>query len=134
MLSLVSIFPRSGFTPLPPPIFSGLKIGDFPELCVASLTILYYLIIRSDFYREMLTLLLSGMKLIMNFIPNHTSNQHAWFEASRKRENSYTDYYIWRNGREMQNCSTNPPNNWVRTSLLCDIRKVLQFEERTAHS
>ena len=40
LLSLVSISPKLLFTPLPPPIFSELKIGDFRGLCVASL-ILY---------------------------------------------------------------------------------------------
>ncbi|MCF6409342.1 alpha-glucosidase [Pseudalkalibacillus salsuginis] len=49
-----------------------------------------------------------GMKLIMDLVVNHTSDEHAWFIESRKsKDNPYRDYYIWRpgkNGRE--------PNNW----------------------
>jgi len=51
-----------------------------------------------------------GMKLILDFVPNHTSDQHPWFVESRSsRENTKRDWYIWRdpgpNGR--------PPNNWL---------------------
>ncbi|XP_032803938.2 amino acid transporter heavy chain SLC3A1 [Petromyzon marinus] len=48
------------------------------------------------------------MKLILDYIPNHTSDQHGWFNKSRNREGTYADYYIWRN------CTKGtPPNNWV---------------------
>ncbi|XP_078714084.1 amino acid transporter heavy chain SLC3A1 isoform X2 [Lampetra fluviatilis] len=47
------------------------------------------------------------MKLILDYIPNHTSDQHGWFNKSRNREGTYADYYIWRN------CTQGtPPNNW----------------------
>ena len=49
-----------------------------------------------------------GMKVLMDLVVNHTSDEHPWFQASRRREEPYTDYYIWRpagkNGRH--------PNNW----------------------
>lgn len=49
-----------------------------------------------------------GMKLLMDLVVNHTSDQHAWFQASKQsRSNPYADYYIWRDpvdGHE--------PNNW----------------------
>ena len=49
-----------------------------------------------------------GMKLIMDLVVNHTSDEHEWFEKSRRRIDPYTDYYIWRpkkpNGKL--------PNNW----------------------
>ncbi|XP_026212273.1 neutral and basic amino acid transport protein rBAT [Anabas testudineus] len=50
-----------------------------------------------------------GLKLIMDFIPNHTSDRHVWFNLSRARDPHYEDYYVW------TNCSaTGPkPNNWV---------------------
>ncbi|XP_066553245.1 amino acid transporter heavy chain SLC3A1 [Amia ocellicauda] len=53
-----------------------------------------------------------GLKLIMDFIPNHTSDQHEWFKLSRNRTEPYTDYFIW---HDCQNTSlgTVPPNNWV---------------------
>ncbi len=44
-----------------------------------------------------------GMKLIMDLVVNHTSDEHPWFKESRKsRDNPYSDYYIWRD----------KPNNW----------------------
>lgn len=52
-----------------------------------------------------------GMKLIMDLVVNHTSDEHPWFIESRSsKDNKYRDYYIWRpgkNGRE--------PNNWEST-------------------
>ena len=37
-----------------------------------------------------------GMKLIMDLVPNHTSNEHKWFIESRKsKDNPYSDYYYW---------------------------------------
>ncbi|HVZ28832.1 MAG TPA: alpha-glucosidase [Asticcacaulis sp.] len=50
----------------------------------------------------------AGMKLIIDLVVNHTSDEHAWFIESRKgRDNPYRDYYIWRPGRDGQS-----PNNW----------------------
>jgi oligo-1,6-glucosidase len=49
-----------------------------------------------------------GIKLVMDLVVNHTSDEHPWFvEARKSRDNPYRDYYIWRpavNGQE--------PNNW----------------------
>ncbi|EHN59754.1 glycoside hydrolase family 13 protein [Oenococcus kitaharae] len=49
-----------------------------------------------------------GLKILMDLVVNHTSDQHRWFQESRKsKDNPYRDYYIWRdpkNGGE--------PNNW----------------------
>ena len=44
------------------------------------------------------------IKIIMDFVPNHSSDQHEWFKKSAKKEDPYTDYYVW---------SKNTPNNWV---------------------
>ena len=58
------------------------------------------------------------MKLIMDFIPNHTSDKHQWFEASRQGgtvdENKYVDYYRWHDGIVGEDGERQPPNNWVR--------------------
>ena len=44
-----------------------------------------------------------GLKIIMDLVVNHTSDEHPWFKESRKsRNNPYSDYYIWRD----------QPNNW----------------------
>ncbi|KAM5318049.1 amino acid transporter heavy chain SLC3A1 [Glossophaga mutica] len=53
-----------------------------------------------------------GLKLIIDFIPNHTSDKHAWFQLSRNRTGKYTDYYIWHNCSR-ENGITTPPNNWL---------------------
>ena len=49
-----------------------------------------------------------GMKLIMDLVVNHTSDEHAWFEESKKsKDNPYRDYYFWKKG-----VNGGPPNNW----------------------
>ncbi|XP_051831156.1 neutral and basic amino acid transport protein rBAT [Antechinus flavipes] len=53
-----------------------------------------------------------GLKLILDFIPNHTSDNHIWFQLSRNRTGKYTDYYIWHNCTREGN-STKLPNNWL---------------------
>ena len=49
-----------------------------------------------------------GMKLIMDLVVNHTSDEHEWFQKSRRRIEPYTDYYIWRPARP----DGKLPNNW----------------------
>ena len=49
-----------------------------------------------------------GMKLIMDLVANHTSDEHLWFIESRSSKDSpYRDFYIWKKGKNGQ-----PPNNW----------------------
>ena len=56
-----------------------------------------------------------GMKVIMDLVVNHTSDEHEWFKESLKGEdNPYHDYYFWRKGRETKN-GKKPPNNWLST-------------------
>jgi alpha-glucosidase len=51
-----------------------------------------------------------GMKLIMDFVPNHTSDQHPWFRESRaSQDNPKRDWYIWADPAE----NGGPPNNWL---------------------
>ncbi|MGN1329036.1 MAG: alpha-glucosidase [Eubacterium sp.] len=52
-----------------------------------------------------------GIKVIMDLVVNHTSDEHKWFEESRKSKNNpYRDYYIWQDGTGKD--KKNPPNNW----------------------
>ncbi len=49
-----------------------------------------------------------GMKLVMDLVVNHSSDEHAWFMESRSsRDSSKRDYYIWRDAGPL-----GPPNNW----------------------
>lgn len=51
-----------------------------------------------------------GMKLILDLVPNHTSDEHAWFKESRSsRDNPKRDWYIWRDPAP----DGGPPNNWL---------------------
>ena len=51
-----------------------------------------------------------GMKLILDLVPNHTSDQHPWFLASRsRRDDPKRDWYIWRDPAP----DGGPPNNWL---------------------
>ena len=46
-----------------------------------------------------------GLKLMLDLVPNHSSDEHEWFQESRKsKDNPYRDYYIWR---------PTPPSNWT---------------------
>lgn len=50
-----------------------------------------------------------GMKLIMDIVVNHTSDEHQWFvESKSSLENSYRDFYYWKEGK-----NGGPPNNWI---------------------
>ncbi|CZQ97311.1 Hypothetical protein Tpal_2131 [Trichococcus palustris] len=51
-----------------------------------------------------------GIKVIFDFVMNHTSNQHPWFkEALKGKDNPYRDYYLWADGK---NGGKDLPNNW----------------------
>jgi alpha-glucosidase len=53
-----------------------------------------------------------GLKIILDFVPNHTSDQHKWFlESKSSRTNPKRDWYIWRDGKGPDQ----PPNNWTST-------------------
>lgn len=54
-----------------------------------------------------------GLKVIMDLVINHTSDQHEWFKKSVKREEPYTDFYIWRKGKGKN--GKKAPNNWQST-------------------
>ena len=51
-----------------------------------------------------------GLKLLLDFVPNHSSDQHPWFIESRaSRDNPKRDWYIWRDAAP----DGGPPNNWI---------------------
>lgn len=64
-----------------------------------------------------------NIKVLMDFVPNHTSDQHAWFQESRRsRDNPKRDWYVWRDGKNGAE-----PNNWVSLSG----GKSWEFDEQT---
>ncbi|MDF2503153.1 alpha-glucosidase [Clostridium sp.] len=63
---------------------------------------------KEDFDQLLKEMHSRGLKLIMDLVVNHTSDEHNWFAESRKsKDNEYRDYYIWKDGE-----GDNPPNNW----------------------
>ena len=51
-----------------------------------------------------------GLRLIVDFVPNHSSDRHAWFQESRaSRDSPRRDWYVWRDPRP----DGSPPNNWL---------------------
>lgn len=55
----------------------------------------------------------NGVRVMLDFIPNHTSDQHEWFQKSRRREPGYEDFYIWHPGELDKGGTRVPPNNWA---------------------
>ncbi|XP_063696435.1 probable maltase [Culicoides brevitarsis] len=56
----------------------------------------------------------AGLYLILDFVPNHTSDEHEWFKKSIQKIDPYTDYYVWHDGLPNPAGGRNlPPNNWV---------------------
>jgi oligo-1,6-glucosidase len=65
-----------------------------------------------------------GLRIIMDLVVNHTSDEHKWFMESRKsKDNEYRDYYIWRDGKDAET----PPNNWGS----CFGGSAWQYDETT---
>jgi alpha-glucosidase len=64
----------------------------------------------ADFDRLISAAHARGLRLLLDFVPNHTSNQHPWFLESRSsRDNPKRDWYVWRDPAP----AGGPPNNWI---------------------
>lgn len=54
-----------------------------------------------------------GLRILMDLVINHTSDQHAWFRESRSsKDNPRRDWYIWRPAKYGEDGNRQPPNNW----------------------
>jgi glycosidase len=53
------------------------------------------------------------IKLVLDFVPNHSSNVSDWFVKSLQRIVPYTDYYVWVDPKYDAEGNRIPPNNWV---------------------
>lgn len=81
----------------------GYDISDFRAVDPRSGTM-------GDFERVRDALHQNGIKLILDFVPNHTSDQHDWFLESRtSRNNPKADWYVWAEAGP----NGGPPNNWL---------------------
>lgn len=80
---------------------NGYDISDYYQIMTEFGTM-------ADFDRLLQAIHDHGMKLVMDLVVNHSSDEHTWFQESRQsQDNPYRDYYIWRPGR-----NGGPPNNW----------------------
>lgn len=84
----------------------GYDIADYRDIAEEYGTL--------DEFKELLEAIHArGMKVIMDLVINHTSNQHRWFiESMKSKDNPYHDYYFWRDGKKG---GKKPPNNWLST-------------------
>ena len=77
----------------------------------------------ADFDEMLATAHSLGLKIVMDLVVNHTSDEHPWFVESRKsRDNPYRDYYIWKDPKDGKE-----PNNWAS----CFSGSAWQFDEAT---
>ncbi len=85
-----------------PNVDNGYDISDYQDIMPEFGTLADW----EELLREMHG---RGMKLVMDLVVNHTSDQHPWFQQARQsKDNPYRDYYIWRQGRDGRE-----PNNWA---------------------
>lgn len=55
-----------------------------------------------------------GLKVILDFVPNHTSDQNDWFTRSANRERGYENFYVWHDGQPTTpEARPSVPNNWL---------------------
>ena len=80
---------------------NGYDISDYRDIMTEFGTM-------DDFDRLLTEAHGHGIKIVMDLVVNHTSDEHAWFvESRRSKDNPYRDYYIWKEPRDGKE-----PNNW----------------------
>ena len=87
----------------------GYDISDFNDIDPIFGTL-------EDFISLLDQVHLRGMKLVLDFVPNHSSDEHEWFLKSVAREEPYTDYYVCADPKAFNEDGPVPPNNWVKIS------------------
>ncbi|HEY3060011.1 MAG TPA: alpha-glucosidase [Chloroflexota bacterium] len=76
---------------------NGYDISDYRNIMTEFGTLVDWEELLDEMHRR-------GIKLLMDLVVNHSSDEHAWFKEARKsRDNPYRDYYVWRD----------TPNNWT---------------------
>ncbi|XP_030556538.1 maltase 2 isoform X2 [Drosophila novamexicana] len=66
----------------------------------------------ADFEQLVNTATSLGIKIILDFVPNHTSDKHEWFIKSAARDPLYDKFYVWADGKLDNQGVRQPPNNW----------------------
>ncbi|GBP27905.1 Maltase A1 [Eumeta japonica] len=54
-----------------------------------------------------------GIKVVLDLVPNHTSNESVWFQEALKGNQKYYDYFVWEDGVLDDEGNMHPPNNWL---------------------
>jgi oligo-1,6-glucosidase len=85
-----------------PNVDNGYDVADYRAIAAEFGTFEDWQVLRDVLHSR-------GLRLIMDLVVNHTSDQHPWFQRSRaSRDSQHRDYYIWRDGRDGRE-----PNNWA---------------------
>lgn len=80
---------------------NGYDVADFRDIGRCYGTLDQWRELRTELHRR-------GMRIMMDLVLNHTSDEHAWFQQAKScRDSPYRDYYVWRGGDPHS-----PPNNW----------------------
>ena len=96
---------------------NGYDISDYYEImqCFGNMT---------DFENLLTQAHKRNIKIVMDLVVNHTSDEHRWFiESKKSKDNPYRDYYIWKDGKE----DGSVPNNWTS----CFLGSAWQYDETT---
>ena len=81
----------------------GYDVSDYCAIAPAFGTLAHFDALVEEAHRR-------GLKVILDFVPNHTSDRHPWFIESRaSRDNPKRGWYIWRD----LGPDGGPPNNWI---------------------
>ena len=76
---------------------NGYDISDYKKIYETFGTMDYFKLMLDEMHKR-------GIRLIMDLVANHTSDEHEWFiESKKNKDNPYRDYYIWKD----------KPNNWT---------------------
>ncbi|CAG9766597.1 unnamed protein product [Ceutorhynchus assimilis] len=89
-----------------PMVDGGYDISDYEAIAEEYGTL--------DDFKELLSKAHNlGLKIIMDFVLNHSSDLHEWFTKSVTRETGFEDFYIWNDGILDEEGNKQPPNNWL---------------------
>ena len=88
-----------------PQVDFGYDISNFTDIDPTYGTL-------ADFDRLVAKAKTLKLKVILDFVPNHSSHEHPWFKKSIQRIKPYDEYYVWRNAT-IVNGVRHPPNNWL---------------------